>query len=169
MKSRWLRSSLLRLTIIILSILDNTILSTTMTSGGTTHHHRRIQLPRSVDALRKFTCRDAQSRAYHLKDLMQQSVYQNSDESANQPVYIVLKRCDGHSGCCMSPDMSCSPIASAIYYEEMEIEIWSFQTNDTRRQWIRVEQHGKCSCEVTTTNDRYQLEHKQPNVTLISS
>lgn len=146
--------------------LDNMV--PTAVANGENHHRvaRRIHLPRAVDTSRKFVCKEPQPRAYNLKDLMQ-NVHQNPGESAIQPVYIVLKRCDGHSGCCMSPDMSCSPIETAIYYEEIEIEIWSLETNGTRRQWIRVEQHGKCTCEVTTINDRYRLEHQLPNVTLI--
>ncbi|XP_053980852.1 uncharacterized protein LOC128877512 [Hylaeus volcanicus] len=167
MKNRSLKTSLLRLMILVPLTLDNMVLSAAVNSGG--HHQqvsRRIHLPRAVNMSKKFTCGEPQSRAYNLRDLMQ-NVHKNPSESAIQPVYIVLKRCDGHSGCCMSSDMSCSPVESSIYYEEMEIEIWSLETNSTRRQWIRVEQHGRCSCQVTTINDRYQLEHQQPNVILI--
>ncbi|XP_043260126.1 uncharacterized protein LOC122401816 [Colletes gigas] len=167
MRNRSLRTSLLRLMILVPLTLDNMVLATA--ANGDVHHHRvtrRIHLPRAVDTSKKFICREPQSRAYNLRDLMQ-NVHKNSGESAIQPVYIVLKRCDGHSGCCMSPDMSCSLVESSIYYEEMEIEIWSLETNGTRRQWIRIEQHGRCACEVTTINDRYQLEYQRPNVTLI--
>ncbi|KOC65672.1 hypothetical protein WH47_10134 [Habropoda laboriosa] len=166
MRSGSLRSSLLKLMILVPLTLDNMILSAAVNGE---HHHRiikKIHLPRAVEASRKFVCKEPQTRAYNLKDLMQ-DVHQNPGESAVQPVYIILKRCDAHAGCCMSPDMSCSPVLSAIYYEEVEIEIWSLETNNTRRQWIRVEQHSKCSCEVTTINDRYRLEHQQPKVTLI--
>ncbi|XP_076174824.1 uncharacterized protein LOC143150439 [Ptiloglossa arizonensis] len=167
MRNRSLRTSLLRLMIIVPLTLDNMVLSAA--ENDDVHHHRvtrRIHLPRNVDISRKFACREPQSRAYNLRDLMQ-DVHQNPGESAIQPVYIVLKRCDGHSGCCTSPDMSCSPVESLIYYEEMEIEIWSLETNRTRRQWIRIEQHGRCSCEMTTINDRHQQEHQQPNAILI--
>ncbi|XP_016903774.1 uncharacterized protein LOC107992432 [Apis cerana] len=156
----------LKLMIFISLILDSMIQSAVINSDN---HHRivgRITLSDAVKASKTFICKKPQFRAYSLKDLMQ-NVHQNPGESPIQPVYIVLKRCDGHSGCCASPLMSCSPVESAIYYEEIEIEVWSLETNNNRRQWIRVEQHDKCSCEITTINDRFQLEHLQPNVTLI--
>ncbi|KZC07393.1 PREDICTED: uncharacterized protein LOC107185710 [Dufourea novaeangliae] len=168
MRNRLSKSSLLKLLIIVPLTLDNIVLSMANPDGH--HHHRRtarkIHLPRAIDASRKFVCREPQTRAYNLRDLMQ-NVQQNPGESAIQPVYIILKRCDGHSGCCMSPDKSCSPVDTSIYYEEMEIEIWSLETNGTRRQWIKVEQHGKCACEVNTSDDRNLLDYQQPNVTLI--
>lgn len=96
-----------------------------------------------------------------------QNVQQNTGESVVQPAYIVLKRCDVHSGCCTNPDSSCKPVVSSIYYEEVEIQILSLETKGIRRQWIMAEQHGNCSCEITAINDRHRLEHVQPNVTFI--
>lgn len=167
MSSGSLRISLLKL-VILVPLVNMVLLREANGEGHHHHHHRiaRIHFLSAVNSSKKFACKEPQSRAYHLKDLMQ-NVNPNPAESSNQPIYIVLKRCDGHSGCCNSSDMSCSPVQSSIYYEEVEIELWNIVTNKTRRQWIRVEQHGKCSCEITTGNDRYQMEHQQPNVVLI--
>lgn len=164
MRNRSLRTFLLELMILILLALDNMVRSTAVNSN-------KITLSEAVKTSSMFVCKKPQFRAYHLRDLMQ-NVHQNPGESTIQPVYIVVKRCDGHSGCCMNSDMSCLPVQSAIYYEEIEIEIMSYETNNrtnNRRQWISVEQHGQCSCEMTRISDRYRLEHQQPNVTLISN
>ncbi|KOX78182.1 hypothetical protein WN51_09541 [Melipona quadrifasciata] len=160
MRNRLLRTFLLKLMILVPLVLDNMVRSAAV-------NNNRISLSDAVKASNMFVCKKPQSRAYNLKDLMQ-NVHQNSGESTIQPVYIIVKRCDGHSGCCTNPDMSCLPVKSAIYYEEIEIEIWSFETSN-RRQWISVEQHGQCSCKITRIMDRYQLEHQQPNITLISN
>ncbi|XP_012270422.1 uncharacterized protein LOC105694382 [Orussus abietinus] len=154
------RTAVLRI-LVLLVTLNFGVLSSS--KNASSRGLRRIHLPRAVEMSRKFPCKEPQPRAYHLRDLMQ-TVHQNPGESANQPVYIVLKRCDVHSGCCMSPDMSCTPVKNASYFEELEIEIWSLENNKTRRQWIRVEQHGKCTCEVATSNERKRLEHERPFV-----
>lgn len=165
MRIRSSRFSLLKLMIFIPLALNNMGPSAATNSDNHRWLFGRITLSDAVKESKSFVCKEPQFRAYNLKDLMQ-NVHQNPGESAIQPVYIVLKRCDGHSGCCTSSDMSCLPVESAISYQEIEIEVWSLE-NSKRRQWIRVEQHGKCSCEITTINDRYQLEHQQPNITLI--
>lgn len=162
MRNRSLRTFLLELMILVLLALNNMVRSKAV---------NRITLSETVKTSSTFVCKQPQFRAYHLRDLMQ-NVHQNPGESTIQPVYIVIKRCDGHSGCCMNSDMSCLPVRSAIYYEEIEIEVMRYETTnrtDKRRQWISVEQHGQCSCEITRIDDRYQLEHQQPNVTLISN
>nr|XP_031825959.1 uncharacterized protein LOC116424124 [Nomia melanderi] len=170
MRSRLLKSSLLKLMMLVPLTLDNVVQLTANVDGQHGHHHhrpaRRINLPRAVNMIRSFTCVEPQSRAYNLRDLMQ-NVQQNTGDSVMQPAYIVLKRCDVHSGCCTNPDRSCKPVVSSIYYEEVETQILSLETKGIRKQWITVEQHGNCSCEITTTHDRRRLEHLQPNVTLI--
>lgn len=131
------------------------------------HHHReprRINLSRVIDATKRFPCEEPQLRAYNLRDL----VYGlQPSESANQPVYIVLKRCDSHAGCCVSPDLSCAPVQSSIYYEEMEIEIWSLLTNSTMKIWIKVEQHGRCSCEISSTSERLRDDVLPPKIEML--
>ncbi|XP_076396643.1 uncharacterized protein LOC105663651 [Megachile rotundata] len=165
MKSGSLKSSLLKLMILVPLTLDNIVQSAV---NGENHHRsgRKMNLTHAVKMSQKFVCKEPQSRAYNLRDLMR-DVQQNSGESPVKPVYVVLKRCDGHSGCCTSPDMSCSPEPSAIYYDEIEIEVSSLVHRKTIPRWIRVEQHGRCFCDVTTINDRYQQELQWPNVTLV--
>ncbi|XP_076247075.1 uncharacterized protein LOC143187028 [Calliopsis andreniformis] len=166
MRGRSLRISLLKLVILI--YLTSMVFSRVTNEEGRHHHHRstRIHYSNAVSMSRKFVCKEPQPRAYHLNDLIQK-IQPNPAESASQPIYIVLKRCDGHSGCCYSSDMSCSPVQSSIYYEELEILMWNLVINKTRKQWIKVEQHGECSCEFTTISDRYEMEHQQPEVILL--
>ncbi|XP_011695257.1 PREDICTED: platelet-derived growth factor subunit A-like [Wasmannia auropunctata] len=157
------RGSLLRLLILILTTVDQTLVVLTAHHGG--HHHRvprRIHLPRAMEATKKFLCREPQSRAYNLRDLVQ-----NPSESVNQPVYIVVKRCDNHSGCCVSPDLSCGPVHSLIYHEDMEVEVWSLLTNSTRRVWIRIEQHDRCSCEISNAKNRTREDTQPPSVQIL--
>ncbi|EFN88235.1 uncharacterized protein LOC105192042 [Harpegnathos saltator] len=120
---------------------------------------RRIHLMTALEASRNFTCKTPQLRAYNLRDLMQHL----PSESVRQPVYIVLKRCDSHSGCCLSPDLSCAPVDSSIYYEELEIEVRSLITNSRRKVWIKVEQHGKCSCKLNTS----QRDNEPPSIEIL--
>ncbi|XP_066587237.1 uncharacterized protein [Prorops nasuta] len=158
--------SFLRVMIIVLAALDDAS-SAVNEHRHPGNHFRRIHLPKGLEMSRKFACKEPQSRAYNLRDLMQRH-HQNAGETANQPIYIVLKRCDLHSGCCRSPDMSCTPVESDVYFEDFEIEVWSLYNNDTRRQWIRVAQHGSCYCEETNANNRTQLEKENPQVLLIN-
>ncbi|XP_070148772.1 uncharacterized protein [Polyergus mexicanus] len=165
MKSRSMKRSLLRLLILILTTVDQIMVVLATHHGG--HHHlvsRRIHLSRAMEATKKFLCREPQSRAYNLRDLMQSM---HPSESANQPVYIVSKRCDSHSGCCVSPDLSCTPVQTSIYYEEMEVEVWSLLTNSTRRAWIRIEQHGRCSCEISNATERLRTDIQLPGIQIL--
>ncbi|EFN70081.1 hypothetical protein EAG_07476 [Camponotus floridanus] len=164
MKSRSMKRSLLRLLILILTTVDQMMVLATHHGG---HHHRmsrRIHLTRAMEATKRFLCREPQSRAYNLRDLVQSM---HPSESANQPVYIVLKRCDSHSGCCVSPDLSCTPVQSSIYYEEMEVEVWSLLTNSTRRAWIKVEQHDKCTCEISNATERLRTDIQPPSIQIL--
>lgn len=158
------RGSLLRLLILILTAVDQTMIVLTAHHGG--HHRisRRIHLPRMMEATKKFLCREPQSRSYNLRDLMHNM--QPSD-SVNQPTYVVVKRCDSHSGCCLSPDLSCSPISSSIYHEDMEIEVWSLLTNSTRKIWIKIEQHDSCSCEISNIGNRSREDKQSPSVQIL--
>lgn len=149
----------LRLFILIVSIMCNTAKSmpSNNVSCQINHlHHRttpkRMNLSQSIEVARKFSCREPQFRSYNLRDLMK-DIHTNS-EIVNLPLYIVLNRCDVHSGCCGSKMKSCTPIESKIYHDELEIEINSMETNLTRRLWIRVEQHGKCICAETDLDQR---------------
>ncbi|KAL0119596.1 hypothetical protein PUN28_007796 [Cardiocondyla obscurior] len=160
MKGRPSRS-LLRLLILILT-MDQTMVVFTAHHGG--HHHRitkKIHLPRAMEATKKFLCREPQSRAYNLRDLVNNV---QSSETVNQPVYIVVKKCDSHSGCCVSPDLSCAPVQSSIYHEDMEVEVWSLLTNSTRKVWIRIEQHGRCSCEISDVSERLREDAQPPSI-----
>ncbi|XP_029174622.1 uncharacterized protein LOC114943207 [Nylanderia fulva] len=166
MKSRSTRRSLLILWILILTTLDQMMLVWAAHHGG--HHQqrvsRRIHLSRAMETTKKFLCREPQSRSYNLRDLVQSM---HPSERANQPVYIVLKRCDSHSGCCVSPDLSCAPVQSSIYHEEMEVEVWSLLTNSTKRAWIRVEQHGRCSCEISNASERFRTDVQLPGIQIL--
>ncbi|XP_014488179.1 PREDICTED: snake venom vascular endothelial growth factor toxin ICPP-like [Dinoponera quadriceps] len=139
------RRSFLRLLLLVLTAIGQT-------SPAPTHSdHRPLETKRThlhtvLEATKNFICKKSQPRAYSLMDLMQHL----PSESARRPVYIVLKRCDSYAGCCNSPDLSCAPVESSIYYEEMEIVMSSLKTNSSRRTWIRVRQHGECSCELST-------------------
>jgi len=157
------RGSLLRLLILILTTLDQTMVVLTAHHGG---HRvpRRIHLPRAIEATKRFPCREPQSRAYNLIDLVHNM---QPSESVNRPVYIVVKKCDSHSGCCVSPDLSCAPVQSSIYHEDMEIEVQSLLTNNTRRVWIRTEQHGRCSCEISNTSDRFREDTQPPSIQIL--
>ncbi|KAK2583691.1 hypothetical protein KPH14_009617 [Odynerus spinipes] len=158
----------LRLLILIALSLSNAAPS--MTTDDKVHHRlpRRIPYSRTttIETWRKFPCREPQPRAYILPDLMQ-SFYQNLGKSVNFPIYIVLKRCDMHSGCCTTSNKSCTPVDSEIYYEDIEIEIYSLKTNNTRKEWIRVEQHGKCACAVTTAEERHHSKKRKPNIVIL--
>ncbi|KAF7396607.1 platelet-derived growth factor subunit A-like [Vespula maculifrons] len=149
--------------ILITPILSNTAQS--MATNNKSHHHRtpkRLNFSRSLEPSENFLCGEPQSRSYNLRDLMQ-TVHTNS-EIVNFPLYIVSKRCDVHSGCCKSFNMSCTPVESAIYHDEIEIEIESLQTNRTRKQWIRIEQHGECICAVTNSDQR---NYSTPNIEML--
>ncbi|KAI4485330.1 hypothetical protein M0804_006835 [Polistes exclamans] len=113
---------------------------------------KRMNLSQSNDVVKKFSCREPQFRSYNLRDLMK-DIHTNS-ESVNYPLYIVLNRCDVHSGCCGSTLKSCTPMESEIYHDELEVEINSIETNISRTLWIRVEQHGKCICAETDPDER---------------
>ncbi|EZA54643.1 hypothetical protein DMN91_006689 [Ooceraea biroi] len=160
MRGKSSKESLLIFFILILTTIDQAMMVLASHHNG--HHHRvsrKIHLPRAMEATKRFPCRDPQSRSYNVRDLVQSM---QSSESPNRPVYIVLKRCDSHSGCCTSPDLSCAPVQSSIYYEEVEVEVWSLLTNSTRRTWIRVEQHGRCSCEISNSSDRLRADIQPP-------
>jgi len=162
MKDKSSRRSLLRLFILILIMHQTIILATH--HGSHQRVSRKIHLPRAMEATKIFLCKDPQSRSYNVRDLVQDM---QSSESPNRPVYIVLKRCDSHSGCCISPDLSCAPVQSSIYHEEMEVEVWSLLTNSTRRTWIRVEQHGRCSCEISSSSDRFKADTQPPAIEIL--
>lgn len=165
MEVRRIRQSLFLLSILILTVIEQMMLFV-MAHHDSQHYHitRRIHLLHAVTNAKKFLCREPQMRAYNLRDLVQNL---HPSESANQPVYIVLKRCDSHAGCCVSPDLSCMPVRSSIYYEEIEIEVWSLETNRTRREWIRVEQHSNCSCEISNANERLSHDTQLPSVKVL--
>ncbi|XP_043284286.1 uncharacterized protein [Venturia canescens] len=173
--ARGVSSKLLLRLLMVLTSLDsfsarsNPTLTTPPTSSVKNESGigNRVNLLRSLDISRKFGCNDPQARAYNLRDLMERLELHGPGESTNQPPYMVVKRCDGHSGCCWSPDMACTLIDNSTYYEDIEIEVWSLLTKKSRRQWIRVEQHGKCSCEVMNSSDRERLKFEKPNVTLL--
>ncbi|XP_024881569.1 uncharacterized protein LOC112460879 [Temnothorax curvispinosus] len=157
------RESLLRLLILILTAVDQTM----VTAHHDGHHHRasgRIHLPRAMEATKKFLCREPQSRAYNLRDLVHNM---QPSESVNRPVYIVVKKCDSHTGCCVSPDLSCAPVRSSIYHEDMEVEVWSLLTNSTKKVWIRIEQHGRCSCEISSAGERLIEDTQPPNIQIL--
>lgn len=155
--------SLLRFLILILAVVDQTIV---VLAHHGSHHRvsRKVHLSRAVEAIKKFPCREPQSRAYNLRDLVHSM---QSSESVNQPVYVVLKRCDSHSGCCISPDLSCAPVQSSIYHEEMEVEVWSLKTNSTRKVWIKIEQHGRCSCEISSASGRFKEDTQPPSIQIL--
>lgn len=166
--------SFLKMFVLLLTTLDAglVVLSNPTSSHGTSGRlpvRGKMNLSRAVEKSRKgFLCKVPQERAYNLQDLMQSLNLQNPGESANQPAYVVLKRCDVHSGCCQSPDKSCSPKPSSTYYDDVQIELWSVEAEKgMRKQWIRVEQHGECSCEVTNSSERQRLETQKPNVTVL--
>ncbi|XP_020297084.1 uncharacterized protein LOC109861720 [Pseudomyrmex gracilis] len=164
MKSGLMKKSFLGFLILILTTMDQTM----MASHHSRHHRvsRRTHLSNAMQASRQFPCSEPQTRAYHLRDLVQNL---RPSESANQPAYIVLKRCDSHSGCCHSPDLSCTPVQSEIHYEEIQIEVWSLQTNSKRKMWIQVEQHGNCTCEISNSTQRLEMDSQQPNIQIPSS
>ncbi|KAH0950842.1 hypothetical protein HN011_008079 [Eciton burchellii] len=162
MKDKSSRRSLLRLFILILTMHQTLIILAT--HHGSHRVSRKIHLLRAMEATKIFLCRDPQSRSYNVRDVMQGM---QSSESPNRPVYIVLKRCDSHSGCCTSPDLSCAPVQSSIYHEEMEVEVWSLLTNSTRKIWIRVEQHGRCSCEISNSSDRLKADIQPPAIEIL--
>ncbi|XP_076685070.1 uncharacterized protein LOC143377554 [Andrena cerasifolii] len=167
MRSGSLRTCLLRLMVLIPLASMVTNAGTVANGEGHPHHNHprsRISFSSAVNMAKKFVCKEPQLRAYHLKDLMQ-PIVQSFGDTASQPIYIVLKRCDGQSGCCSNPDLICSPVQ--VHYEDIEIELWSLQANKTRRQWVRVEQHDRCSCEINALHSRHQLDHKQLKVFLI--
>ena len=126
---------------------------------------KKTNLIRAVQDSIHFNCGKPQPRAYNLRDLMQ-GVYKNSAESPSYPVYVILNRCDVHTGCCATPDMSCSPEPNSIYYDDVEIAMWSLE-NKTKNMWIRVEQHHKCVCEISNINDRICQENKRPYVVIL--
>ncbi|CAL7943179.1 unnamed protein product [Xylocopa violacea] len=167
MGSRSSRSSLVKMMILIPLTLDSVALSAVINAGNGI---RKIYLPDAVKISRTFPCKDPQTRAYNLRDLMK-NVHKNPGVSAEQPIYIKLKRCDGHSGCCTVKDHVCSPVKSEIYYEDVEILISNvvFFENNTqfKKEWIRVEQHGECTCNENTANELNQLDHQHPNVTVL--
>lgn len=156
--------SCLRLFILITPILSNMIESMAV-NNKTNNYHRTPKIynfSRSLEPSENFLCGEPQSRSYNLRDLMR-TVHTNY-EFVNFPLYIVSKRCDVHSGCCKSFYMSCTPVKSAIYHDEMEIEIESLQTNGTRKQWIRIEQHGRCVCASTELDER---NYSTPNIKML--
>ncbi|XP_033208819.1 uncharacterized protein LOC117167763 [Belonocnema kinseyi] len=124
-------------------------------------------LIQAVQNSRNFSCKEPQNRAYNLQDLMQE-VQQNSAETPTHPAYIILKRCDAHSGCCHTTEMSCFPVTSWNYFEDVEIRIWNVETNKTRNIWIRIEQHRKCACEESNISDRIAQESRKPRIKILS-
>lgn len=166
MRSGSIKKSFLGFLILILTTMDQT---TMVVSHHGRHRHRvsrKVHLSNAMQASRQFPCSEPQTRAYHLRDFVQNL---HPSESANQPAYIVLKRCDSHSGCCYSPDLSCIPVQSEIHHEEIQIEVWSLQTNSKRKIWIEVEQHGKCTCEISNSTQRLEVDGQQPSIKILSS
>ncbi|XP_034946963.1 uncharacterized protein [Chelonus insularis] len=127
-----------------------------------------MRLP-AVERARNLSCIDPQPRAYHLKDLMENYGLLHPKESPDQPAYLVVRRCDGQSGCCSSPDLVCMPEANTIYFEELEIQLWSVETKKPIRKIISVEQHSTCSCEPANQTERENLERRRPKISLVRS
>lgn len=147
MENRPTRGSLLRLLPLIFMMIDQIMLAPASQQNNQQDLEvNRTDLRLTIETSKKFTCRDPQLRSYNLGDLMQHV----PSESPVRPGYIVLKRCDSHSGCCNVSGMSCTP--SEVYYEYMEIEIKSVQTNRKRNRWIKVQHHRNCTCRIITTS-----------------
>ncbi|XP_078038586.1 uncharacterized protein LOC144470875 [Augochlora pura] len=153
MRSRSLRGCLLKLILLVPLTLDNMV----PTSA-------RLDFRATTTESRNFTCKKPQLRSYNLKDLLQ-SMHKDIGVVFVLPIYIVVKRCDGHSGCCPSSDRICTPEPSSIYYEEFQIEIRTVKEKDPTMRWITVEQHGNCICKFTSVDERKQMEYLQPKVT----
>ncbi|XP_057328125.1 uncharacterized protein LOC130669330 [Microplitis mediator] len=126
-----------------------------------------LHLP-AVERARKFRCTEPQPRAYHLKDLMDSQGLLESNETPNLPAYLVIRRCDGYSGCCASPEMMCMPLEDSIEHEELDVQFWSVNTKKFTFKRITVEQHHNCSCEPANNTEREALESKRPRITLVS-
>lgn len=161
--SFWENSCLL-LVLILPTFADQDFSSTTVKNID--HLPRKISFNQGINYSRVFACSEPQPRAYNLQDLME-GVHLNLAESPSYPVYIILKRCDVHTGCCPSSDLSCSPVTSSNYTEEVEIKIGSVGTRNNKRTWIRVEHHGKCECKVTSVNDRICQENQRPLIVFL--
>ncbi|KAI4487064.1 hypothetical protein M0802_012053 [Mischocyttarus mexicanus] len=158
-----------RLIILIISILSNTAQS--MPNNNVDHQMHdlqqrvptRINFTRALQVARNFSCQTPQLRSYNLRDSMR--TVHKSSEIVNFPLYIVLNRCDVHSGCCRDTSKSCTPIESLIYHDEIEIELSSLETNRTKKLWIKVEQHGNCTC--SKTNPEQRRNYSNPNIKMI--
>ncbi|XP_032663418.1 uncharacterized protein LOC116840621 [Odontomachus brunneus] len=151
MENRPTTGMFLRFLLLILTIVNQTMLAPANHHSGNQHVARRIDLQSAISIRKNFTCKEPQQRAYNLRDLMQHL----PSERTRQPVYIVLKRCDSYSGCCRSADLSCIPVESSIYYEDIEIEMSSLAMTTKRKadhRWIRVKQHGECICKIVDAN-----------------
>lgn len=161
MASRRTIRKLSGLFLLILMMINQTMLAPVNDDQAT----RRIHLQSALTIRENFICKQPQQRAYNLRELMQHL----PSERTRQPVYIVLKRCDKYSGCCRSPDLSCAPVESSIYYEDIEIEMMSLAINADkkapRERWIRVKQHGECTCQI---NDN-QIDNEPPVVEILWS
>lgn len=136
---------------------------------ASTHHARAAnqlptpQLPAVVRA-RKHSCGEPQQRGYHLVDLMYNEGLLKNGEQPNQPAYLVVRRCDSHSGCCPSIYMTCRPDPETIYFERLEIEL-SYYDGRPFRMNITVEQHASCYCDDSINQtERETMDTQRPKI-----
>ncbi|KAH0533752.1 uncharacterized protein LOC123274573 [Cotesia glomerata] len=163
----------LRVIILITTILCK--IQETQSNQSTTRKNRTsgssprsaLRLP-AVERARKFICTEPQPRAYHLKDLMDSQGLLHSQEAPNHPSYLVVRRCDEHSGCCPSPELVCMPAEGSVYFEEFDVQFRSVDTKKTSHKRISVEQHHNCSCEPANRTQRETLETRRPKITVVS-
>lgn len=137
-------------------ILDNMVLPAA-TKNRYPHHQveRKINMEQSKNISDEFICKEVQLRSYVLDDLFQRA-YPNQGMYIYHPMYVVLKRCDGHSGCCNSSASRCAPVT--IVYDDVEVKIGSFINDLKISGWIRVEQHRECSCKPTSRREKFERE-----------
>lgn len=118
---------------------------------------------------KNFSCKNSQPRAYQISDLMT-SLNLFDTDCTYSPSYLVINRCDGHSGCCQAYDYTCMP--DKKNNETLFIEYWRVDPtniNDNSKIMIKkivVEQHVSCHCKPANATARKLLNTILPNIYL---
>ncbi|XP_011301180.1 uncharacterized protein [Fopius arisanus] len=153
--------------LIVVMIVINTVGVFSGTVAVTKKHkisiYDKVRRLEAVKTCQEFYCNGPQPRTYHIIDLLKDHKYiTNSSVPIITPSYLVVKRCDGHAGCCDSPSLTCL----AKTKSEKEIEIYRLEANGTS-QLVKLTIENHTSCECGTANNktyREQLNVRKPNI-----
>lgn len=106
-----------------------------------------MQLKQHVKLVKQFQCGTPQLRSYRIKSLLQDE--DHSTAIMITPVYTVVSRCDGGTGCCNDSSV-CAPNPAGITNKRVEVSVFNIETQKTNVRILQVEHHESCMCRLKT-------------------